>query len=99
MRIENADWIKYMNTNDKALLIDSLWAFISENKKQKIESVVENRTRYVTVVMEDVFQPHNASAVLRSCDIFGIQDIHVVEARYKFKPVPTISMGSLKWLD
>lgn len=93
------DWIVSMDINKKTALIDSLWTFISENKQQKMRSVVENRTNYVTVVMEDVFQPHNASAVLRSCDIFGIQNVHVIEAKYKFKPVSTIAMGSIKWLD
>jgi len=88
-----------MSTQNKAALIDSLWTFISENKQNKMRAVVENRTNYVTVVMEDVFQPHNASAVLRSCDIFGIQNVHVVEAKYNFKPISTIAMGSAKWLD
>lgn len=88
-----------MSTHEKAALIDSLWTFISENKKDKMLSVVENRTNYITVVLEDVFQPHNASAILRSADIFGIQNVHVVEALYKFKPVSTIAMGATKWLD
>ena len=61
--------------------------------------VLENRTRYVTVVLEDLFQEHNASAALRTCDIFGVQDVHVVQAQYKFKAVDTISMGASKWVD
>jgi tRNA (guanosine-2'-O-)-methyltransferase len=64
-----------------------------------MQAVLENRTRYITVVMEDIFQPHNASAALRSCDVFGIQDVHLVEAKYNFKPISTIAMGSAKWVD
>jgi tRNA (guanosine-2'-O-)-methyltransferase len=99
MLSQKHEWIDRMRTQEKAALIDSLWTFISENKKEKMLSVVENRTNYVTVVVEDVFQPHNASAILRSADIFGIQNVHVVEALYKFKPVSTIAMGVTKWLD
>jgi tRNA (guanosine-2'-O-)-methyltransferase len=88
-----------MNSNDKTILLNSLWAYISETRKKKMCAVVENRTHYVTVVVEDVFQPHNASAILRSCDIFGVQNVHIIENNYSFKPVKTIAMGSVKWLD
>jgi tRNA (guanosine-2'-O-)-methyltransferase len=85
--------------NDKATLIEQLLPYITDNKRTKMLEVVENRTQYVTILLEDLFQPHNASAALRTCDIFGIQDVHVVETNYKFKAVDTISMGSTKWVD
>lgn len=88
-----------MNKNDKAALIEQLLHYVTDNKRQKMEAVLANRTRYITVVLEDLFQPHNASAALRTCDIFGVQDVHVVEAQYTFKAVPTISMGASKWVD
>lgn len=88
-----------MNKHDKAALIKHLLTFITENKREKMRAVLENRTRYITVVLEDLFQPHNASAALRTCDIFGIQDVHVVEANYTFKPNSAIAMGSAKWVD
>lgn len=88
-----------MDYEQKKERVESLWQFISENKKQKMEAVIQHRTRFITVVMEDIFQPHNASAVLRSCDVFGIQAVHVVEANYNFKPISTIAMGSTKWVD
>src|SRR3990172_11568792 len=88
-----------MNTHDKAALIEKLLAYVTENKREKMKAVLENRTRYITVVLEDLFQEHNASAALRTCDIFGVQDVHIVEARYKFKAIPTIAMGSSKWVD
>jgi tRNA (guanosine-2'-O-)-methyltransferase len=84
---------------DKSVLLDHLIQYVTENKREKMHAVLENRTRYITIVLEDLFQPHNASAALRTCDIFGIQDVHVVENQYKFKAVPTIAMGAAKWVD
>lgn len=84
---------------DKSALIEQLLAYVTENKREKMQAVLAQRTRYITVVLEDLFQEHNASAALRTCDIFGIQDVHVVEGRYTFKAVPTIAMGSSKWVD
>ena len=52
------------------------------------------RTRYIAVVLEDILQPQNASAVLRTCDCSGIQDVHVVEERNKFTINPDVSLGS-----
>jgi tRNA (guanosine-2'-O-)-methyltransferase len=84
---------------DKAALIEQLLQYVTENKREKMNQVLENRTRYITVVLEDLFQEHNASAALRTCDIFGVQDVHVVQAQYQFKAVDTISMGASKWVD
>jgi len=85
--------------NDRSVLINQLLQYITENKKDKMFEVLAQRTNYVTIVLEDLFQPHNASAALRTCDIFGIQNIHVVETNYTFKPVDSVSMGSSKWVD
>ncbi len=88
-----------MDTSDKQQLINRLLQYVTENKAKKMNEVLENRTRYITVVLEDLFQEHNASAALRTCDIFGVQDVNVVQAQYKFKAVDTISMGASKWVD
>jgi tRNA (guanosine-2'-O-)-methyltransferase len=64
-----------------------------------LENALKNRTRYVSVLLEDIYQPHNASAVLRSCDCFGIQDVYVIESRNQFQPDKEITMGSDKWLN
>jgi tRNA (guanosine-2'-O-)-methyltransferase len=88
-----------MNKAEKEALIEHLLSYVTDNKREKMHAVLENRTRYVTVVLEDLFQPHNASAALRTCDIFGVQDVHVVEAQHTFKAVPTIAMGATKWLN
>ncbi len=71
---------------------------ISENRKNRIESLVQQRTRYLTIVLEDIFQPHNASAVLRSAEGFGVQDIHIIENKNTYSVNPDVALGSAKWL-
>ncbi|MBR1517007.1 MAG: RNA methyltransferase [Bacteroidales bacterium] len=71
----------------------------SDNKRDLFDRLVLNRTRHICVVLEDVYQAHNASAVLRSCDCFGVQDVHVVENRNQYCPNPDVAMGSNKWVD
>ena len=53
-------------------LLTYLEKFISEERKQRFLEILEERTKFFTVAIEDVYQLHNTSAVIRSCDIFGI---------------------------
>ena len=64
----------------------------------RIESVLAQRTRYITVALENIYQPHNASAVLRSCDAFGIQDVHIIEGTNRFRTNPGVEVGAAQWL-
>lgn len=86
-------------TAEKQQLYDALGEFYSERRKQLFDQLVLNRTRHICVMVEDIYQSHNASAVLRSCDCFGVQDIHVVEQHNRFNPNSEVAMGSDKWLD
>jgi tRNA (guanosine-2'-O-)-methyltransferase len=79
-------------------LIQYLSGFTTEERFTVFKKVAEERTRYITVVLEDIYQSQNASAVLRTCDCLGIQDIHVIENEYKFDLNPKIELGSSKWL-
>jgi tRNA (guanosine-2'-O-)-methyltransferase len=88
-----------MDIDLKKELIEHLSQNLTENKKNLIEKLIVNRTKHVAVVLEDIFQAHNASAVVRSCECFGIQDIHAIKKRNKFSPINTISKGSSQWLD
>lgn len=88
-----------MIKKQKEYSLDYLFSLVSENKKNKIQKIIQYRTRYITVVLEGIGQPHNSSAVLRSCDIFGIQDVHVVERSRKFTTNNEVSKGAGKWLD
>jgi len=73
--------------------------FITESKLKKFDRIARNRTRYVTVVLEDIYQAHNASAVVRSCECFGIQDVYFIENQYEYNISPDVAMGSTKWLN
>ena len=64
---------------------DRIEPLVSDHKKELFKKVLDQRTRHITVVIEDVFQSQNASAVLRSCDCFGIQDVHIIENRNEYK--------------
>jgi tRNA (guanosine-2'-O-)-methyltransferase len=80
-------------------LSDFLIQFMYERRIDRVDQVLNERTQYLTVVMEDIFQSQNASAVLRSCDCFGIQDVHIIENDNSYKINPDVSMGSDKWLN
>ncbi|HEX8561374.1 MAG TPA: RNA methyltransferase [Flavobacterium sp.] len=76
-----------------------LEGFLTEKRKAKFMRVLEQRTNHFTIAMEDVFQMHNTSAVMRSCEVFGIQQLNVVEERYGKRIDKEIAMGSQKWVD
>lgn len=73
--------------------------FLTDNRKDKFLQVLNFRTKHFTVAIEDVFQMHNTSAVMRSCDVFGIQELHVVEQKYGKSIDAEIAMGAQKWVD
>jgi tRNA (guanosine-2'-O-)-methyltransferase len=79
-------------------IIEVLSEMVSENRISTFNEVLDNRTRYITVVLEDIFQSHNASAVIRSCDCSGIQDVHMIENSYKFAENPDVALGSSQWI-
>lgn len=73
--------------------------FIVEGRKQKLEEIASQRTRHISVVLEDLFHEHNASAVIRTCECMGIQDVHIIENEYEYNVNPDIVLGSSKWVD
>lgn len=80
-------------------LIEYLKSFITERRNNLFDRVLDMRTRYLTIVLEDIYQSNNASAVLRSCDCFGIQDVHVIENRNEYLLNTEVTLGAEKWLD
>ena len=80
-------------------LITYLKNLVTDNRWQLFNRIVSNRTRYMTVVIEDIYQSHNASAVLRTCDCFGVQDVHIIENKNTYDLNTEVSMGSDKWLN
>ncbi len=79
--------------------IDFFKEFLTDHRWELFNKIVADRTRYLTVVLEDIYQSQNASAVLRTCDCFGIQDVHVIENTNEFKINPDVVLGSTKWLS
>jgi tRNA (guanosine-2'-O-)-methyltransferase len=88
-----------MDNAIKTELTDYLLSFISEKRKARFQEVLSNRSDHLRVVLENVYQDHNASAVLRSCESFGVQHVHFIENRNKLRISEDVSMGSHKWLN
>lgn len=80
-------------------LLEKFYEHVSENKISLFEKIIQDRTNHITVVLENIFQPHNSAAVLRSCDCFGVQDVHIIENSNSYQPNKEIDMGSSKWLN
>src|SRR3989339_1998027 len=80
-------------------LVKYLSDFVTERRVEQFNRVLEYRTRYASVILEDIYQPHNASAVLRTCDCLGIQDIHIIEEKNRYKLNPDVELGSAQWLN
>ena len=83
----------------KAKLLKELYQIITPSKIDLFERLAPLRTRHITVVLENIFQEHNASAVLRSCESFGIQDLHLIEKNNKYKVQRDIARGAGRWVD
>lgn len=79
--------------------LDYLEGFLTDNRKERFLQVLENRTNHFTIAMEDVYQLHNTSAVMRSCEVFGIQELNVVEQKFGKRIDSEIAMGAQKWVD
>ncbi len=80
-------------------ILAEFYQLITDNKKQLFDQISSQRTKHVTVVVENVYQEHNASAILRSCDCFGIQELHVIEKNNQYKVQRDIALGAGRWVD
>lgn len=88
-----------MTTELKKELINYLLPHITQNKREKMDEIIKARTRHVSILLEDIFQQHNASAVTRSVECFGVQDLHIIQDRFKFNVNAGVAMGSSKWIS
>lgn len=78
--------------------LEYMMSLVSENKRALFKKNVAKRTAKIAMVLEDIYQSHNAAAVLRTCDCFGIQNVYIIENRNEWNPHPDIEQGSTKWL-
>lgn len=86
-----------MNTYEESLFA-YLQNFLTPHKQALIEKILAHRTRWITVVLENIYQSQNASAVIRTCECYGLQDIHVVEKQSAFETNRQVLKGSHKWM-
>jgi tRNA (guanosine-2'-O-)-methyltransferase len=87
------------NYSMKEKLLKHLKGFVTKERSRKIEEIAGLRTKYISVVLEDIYQSQNASAVLRSCECFGIQDVYIIENRNAYQVNPDVVLGANKWLN
>lgn len=76
-----------------------LSGFLSRRRLARINEVLERRTRNVTLLLEDLYDPHNAAACIRTAEAFGLQEVHIVERTTKFQSARGVSVGAEKWVD
>ena len=80
-------------------VVAQLKPLIKEDRLQKMEQVLSQRTQALTVLIENVYQPQNASAVLRTAEAIGLQSVYIVEKDHRYDVSPQVVMGADKWLD
>ncbi|SDQ68009.1 TrmH family RNA methyltransferase [Flagellimonas zhangzhouensis] len=80
-------------------LLTYLEGYLTEERKQRFLEVLQTRTKHITVAIEDVYQLHNTSAIIRSCDVFGVQEVHVIEDRFGKRLDKNIAVGAEQWVD
>lgn len=80
-------------------LLEHLEEYLTEHRLERFYKVLDQRTKHFTVAIEDVYQLHNTSAVIRSCDVFGIQELNIVEEQNTKRIDREIAMGAQKWVD
>jgi len=88
-----------MNRKIRSELIQLFSNMVTPERERLFHMVLQNRTKYITVALENFYQSHNASAVLRSCDCFGVHDIHIIENGNEYSINPDIALGSSKWVN
>ena len=80
-------------------VLDEFYKIITPNKVEMFDRIAALRTRHLTVALENIYQEHNASAVLRSCDCFGLQEMHVIEKGFQYSVQRDIALGAGRWVD
>jgi tRNA (guanosine-2'-O-)-methyltransferase len=84
---------------DKEALLQYLRQYMTEERSIRFREVLKFRTRHFTLAVEDVFKERNASAIVRTADCFGIQDVHIIENQNEYQISENISKGAEKWVN
>jgi tRNA (guanosine-2'-O-)-methyltransferase len=84
---------------DPERVIAILEPLVTDDRKARLQKVIGDRLDSVTVLMDAPHDPHNGGAVVRSCDAFGVQRLHVIERYESFLVARSVATGSEKWVD
>ena len=89
-----------LSTDQKAELLAHVDTFLTDDRRIRLNSVLDNRTTHFCIAMEDLFYERNSGAIIRTADGYGIQNINVIEPSGSFKSKVTniISKGAEKWV-
>lgn len=87
-----------MDERTKSELVTYLRSFATKERLEKMDAALAQRTRYLSIAVEDVFDPHNSSAVIRSAESFGVQNVSIIENRNRFRLSSQVSRGTYKWI-
>jgi len=90
---------RLIDRHGPALVCEALAPMLSPERVARIDRVLDARLVSLTTIVEDVYDPHNAAAAIRSCEAFGLQDFHAVEASNRFAPAGGITLGCHRWID
>ena len=88
-----------MNQAEKEELIDYLHHFLSEERYNRIREIANQRTQHFSIVIENLYQSHNISAILRTAECLGIQNVYIIENNFQYEISPQVSLGAHKWLS
>ena len=80
-------------------VVRALTPLTSRARRERLDSVLSHRLATVTVVLENLRDPHNGAAALRTCEAMGLTDVHVVEERETFRSSPKVCLRSDKWIN
>lgn len=84
---------------DNQSIINYLKEFVTEERYSRICDILKKRTRHFTIVVENLYQSHNMSAILRTAECLGIQDVYFIENNFDYEISKQVSLGAQKWLS
>jgi len=79
--------------------IDLLSSFLSASRNSKIDHVISHRTNNIRLVLENITDPHNAAACIRTAEAYGVQHVHVINSNNKFSLAESITAGADRWVS
>jgi tRNA (guanosine-2'-O-)-methyltransferase len=91
--------IARVERHDPARVVRLLEPLVLDRRAERLRRVIDQRLSSVQVVFDAPHDPHNGAAVVRSCEAFGVQFVHVVERKEPFLAATSVSRGSEKWVD